>query len=62
MKRCLVDVYEIYIPENGKRRDDIAETTEDFLNRDRDFRFQLQGNSLKEVAEKLSEKAKKCSL
>lgn len=53
MTRYLVRVYKVEIPENGKRRDDIDEATEDWLNEDRHFQYQLQGNTLAVIGEKL---------
>ena len=52
--RYLVDVYAVESPPEGLRRDDLVEATEDELVRDRDYQYQLQGNSLSEIAAKLS--------
>jgi len=52
--RYLVRVYKIQnVKEYPQGRDDIDEQTEDQLNSDRDFQFQLQGDSLDEIAAKL---------
>lgn len=56
MIRYLVEIYKVEIPENGKRRDDLSEATEDWLKKDRDFQFQLQGNSLTEICNQLAKK------
>lgn len=56
MIRYLIDVYRVDIPDNGIVRDDIVEATEDWLEkygRTRCYQFQLQGGSLKEVAEQM---------
>jgi len=53
MTRYLVEVYKIEIPDNGNRRDDITETTEDWLKKDRDFQFQLQGYDLDSIEDRL---------
>lgn len=57
MTRYLVDIYKVEIPDNGKRRDDITEATEDWLEkhgRTRCYQFQMQGNQLKEIGERLA--------
>lgn len=57
MKRYLVEVYEVEIPENGIRRDDLVEATEDWLvkyGKEKCFLYQLQGESLQEIGEFLS--------
>lgn len=56
MTRYLIDVYKIDIPENGERRDDLAEATEDWLaklGRLRCYEFQIQGDTFKQLAEAL---------
>lgn len=56
MTRYLIDVYEIEIPENGNRRDDIDEATEDWLaklGRASCYQFQIQGNSYSQLAKRL---------
>ena len=53
MTRYLIEVYKVEIPANGKRRDDISEETEDWLKKNRDFQFQLQGDDLREISNKL---------
>jgi len=58
MKRYLIDVYASEIPLNAKqRRDDISATTEDWINakgRTQCYQFQLQGDSLQDLAEQFS--------
>jgi hypothetical protein len=59
MTRYLIAVYKIEIPENGTRRDDIAEATEDWLGkhgRNACYQFQMQGNSLNEIGERLAKR------
>ena len=61
MTRYLVDVYKIEIPENGDKRDDLTEATEDWLKklgRNKCYSHQTQGNSLSEIAGKLKKKIK----
>jgi hypothetical protein len=56
MTRYLIDVYKVEIPANGERRDDISEATEDWLekiSRTQCYQFQMQGNSLTEIGERL---------
>lgn len=56
MTRYLIDVYKIEIPDNGKRRDDLTEATEDWLGklgRDRCYSHQVQGNTLADVAKQI---------
>jgi hypothetical protein len=58
MTRYLVRVYKIEIPENGSRRDDIDEATEDWLGKlgaDKCFMFQMQGPTLGRIAARLSQ-------
>lgn len=50
-KRWLIEVYRVTVPDDSA--DDISEATEDVLCRDRDYYYQAQGWSLKEVAERL---------
>jgi len=50
-ERWLIDVYRVDIPDDTV--DDISEATEDACNRNRDYYVQVQGYSLKEVAERL---------
>src|SRR5688572_16910367 len=56
MKRYLVEVYIVDIPENGRVPDDISEATEDWLNKigkQKCFYCQHQGGTLDEIAKKL---------
>lgn len=56
MIRFLVDVYKVDIPENGIVRDDIDESTEDWLEklgRAKCYQFQIQGKTYSELAMKL---------
>lgn len=56
MIRYLIDVYKVEIPENGQRRDDIVEVTEDWLEKHgkaKCYQFQLQGVSLKDISDRL---------
>lgn len=56
MTRYLIDVYRIEIPDNGQRRDDLTEATEDWLGklgRDRCYSHQVQGYTLADVAEQI---------
>lgn len=58
MTRYLIDVYKIDIPENGGRRDDLTEATEDWLEkhgRPKCYQYQLQGDTLSQVAKRLRE-------
>lgn len=59
MTRYLVDVYRIEIPENGERRDDLVEATEDWLGklgRNKCYQFQVQGNTQLDIALHLARK------
>lgn len=56
MTRYLIDVYKIEIPENGQRRDDLTEATEDWLGklgRNQCYSHQVQGNTLADVAKQI---------
>jgi len=56
MTRYLVDVYKIEIPENGTRRDDLTEATEDWLEklgRPKCYQFQIQGSNLAGIGTEL---------
>lgn len=53
MKRYLVKVYLVDVERYPIGRDDIDEEAEDRLDCTRDFQYQVQGNSLYEIAEKL---------
>lgn len=50
-ERWLIDVYRVELPDGGW--DDITDATQDACNKDRDYYVQVQGDSLKEIAESL---------
>jgi hypothetical protein len=56
--RYLVDVYKIQkvLEYSDGGADDLIEQTEDQLNRNRDFQYQLQADTLPEIAKKLLQK------
>jgi hypothetical protein len=57
--RWLLDLYEIKdVPLYPDGRDDIVEQTEDSLDRNRDFQYQLQAPTLRMLADKLKERAR----